>query len=203
MPRNIILVCALMGASIGTVFQALRITGRPQEFRSLATIKIPALHSVPDGAERIERGNLIVETIESPELKRRAWYRVNALNPNLKTGDVAIQAAQAKGSAVFNILATGTDPKVTRLFLDALIDEFVIFRINISRMSDPEPPVEFLQSLTVVQQRALPATEHLEDWDLPIALGVGGGGLLGALMGFLLSLLIVRGPKPPQVTAVG
>lgn len=196
-----ILGCVLAGTSIGTAVQTIRITGRPMEFRSEAIIKVPVHHPIRDDAERIGRINVIIETIESPELKRRALNRVKALNPGLKAGDVKIQAVEGQESDVFNILATGTEPKGTRLFLDALIDEFVLFRIHAHSLSNPPPPKEYLQSLTAVQQRASPATEYLEDWRLPIALAAGGGGLLGAFIALVLSLLIVRTPKPPPVPA--
>lgn len=112
-----ILGCVLAGASIGTAVQAFRITGKPLEFRSLAIIKVPVHHPIRDDAERIGRINVIIETIESPELMRRALNRVKALNPGLKAGDVTIRAAQALDYDVFNIFVTGTEPKGSRFFL--------------------------------------------------------------------------------------
>ncbi len=50
-----------------------------------------------------------------------------------------------------------------------------------------------------IQERASPASEHIEDWKMPVALGAGGGALLGALVGIVLSLLLIRSPKPPQI----
>lgn len=70
----------------------------------------------------------IIETIESSEMRRRALDRVRALHPDMRGTDVAIQVSQNKGSAIFNVRATGTEPKFTRIFLDALLDEFVAFR---------------------------------------------------------------------------
>ncbi len=58
-----------------------------------------------------------------------------------------------------------------------------------------------LAEYITVLERATPATEQVEDWRLPIAAGAGGGGLLGALVGLALSLLLVRSPKPPQIPA--
>ena len=55
-----------------------------------------------------------------------------------------------------------------------------------------------------IQERATPASENVEDWVLPVAVGACGGGFLAGLVGFALSLLILRSPKPPQIpTAVG
>jgi len=53
----------------------------------------------------------------------------------------------------------------------------------------------------VIQERASLAFENVEDWQPPIALGVGGGGVLGALIGLVFSLLLVRAPEPPQMPA--
>lgn len=73
----------------------------------------------------------IIETLESAEMRRHALERVRALNPDLKEADVDIHVTQNKGSAIFNIAAIGTDPKFTRVFLDALLDEFRAFREQI------------------------------------------------------------------------
>jgi hypothetical protein len=73
----------------------------------------------------------IIETLESAEMRKRALERVRALNPDLKEADVTVKVTQNKGSAIFNIAATGTEPKFTRVFLDALLDEFRAFREQI------------------------------------------------------------------------
>lgn len=53
-----------------------------------------------------------------------------------------------------------------------------------------------------IQERATPAAENVEDWVLPVTVGVLGGGLLGAVVGFLLSLILVR-PSVPPLPAAG
>jgi hypothetical protein len=196
LPRLIIiLACALLGASVGTAYQALRITGKPQQFRSLATIVttsalVPATDLDPKKRESYDK--IIRETLESPELSDHALKRVQALHPELRSGDMKIRASQIKGSGLFHILATGQDPKFTRLYLDALIDEFIILRHKISEQESRAMDV-------AVQERATPASENVESWKLPIALGAGGGGFLGGLIGLLLSWFIMR--APPQLPA--
>jgi DNA repair exonuclease SbcCD ATPase subunit len=336
LPRLVIILgFAFIGASIGVTLQALRVTGRPQEFRSLAKLvagwQMVANQSITWREQQADFYGTIIETIESAEMKRRAWERVKALNPDLKDSDVEIRVAQTKGSAIFNILATGSDPKYTRIFLDALVDEFIAFRqsireqaqgkviqqflqevatrqrsmedaaeklekarargvdtlslrsdqerlvvrlnnrrnqrddlrFEIKSMKDDdaarsslqtkleaieseiqeiekdlarwEPALAELKTLQVkhdtnklayekllnevekiqsafssatdyvaVQERATPAIEKVEDWVLPVAVGACGGALLGGLIGLVLSLILVRSPKPPQIpTAVG
>lgn len=146
----------LLTASIGVCVQALRITGRPQEFRSLA--KLVA------GGRMVQNGDFswveqlqdfygtIIETVESAEMKRRALERVRALNPDLKDSDVEIRVAQTKGSAIFNILATGSEPKYTKIFLDALLDEFISFRQSIREQAQGKVLQQFLQEVVSKQK---------------------------------------------------
>ncbi len=73
----------------------------------------------------------IIETLESAAMRNQAKERVRLLNPELKECDVEIRTTQNKGSAIFNVAATGPEPKFTRVFLDALLDEFRAFRDQI------------------------------------------------------------------------
>lgn len=146
----------LLTASIGVCVQALRITGRPQEFRSLA--KLVAGGQLQLGAEGTWREQqqdfygTIIETVESADMKRRALERVRALHPDLKDSDVEIRVAQTKGSAIFNILATGSEPRYTKIFLDALLDEFIAFRQSIREQAQGKVIQTFLQEVVNKQK---------------------------------------------------
>lgn len=128
----------LLTASIGVCVQALRITGKPQTYISLA--KLVAGGRMTGGGMGggptfqeylIDFYGTIIETIESSEMRRRALDRVRALHPDLKETEVEIQVSQNRGSAIFNVRAFGAEPKYTRIFLDALLDEFIAFRNQI------------------------------------------------------------------------
>ncbi|MFM2168739.1 MAG: hypothetical protein RIS79_3110 [Verrucomicrobiota bacterium] len=146
----------LLTASIGVCMQALTITGKPQIFRSLA--KLVA------GGRMIANGDMqwqeqlqdfygtIIETIESAEMIRKARERVHALHPDLKDSDVDIRVAQTKGSAIFNILATGSEPKHTQIFLNSLLDEFVAFRHSIREQAQGKVLNTFLQEVVQKQK---------------------------------------------------
>lgn len=73
----------------------------------------------------------IIETLESSEMRRRAIERVRKLRLDLDESKTEVQAHQKKGSAIFVVRAFGTEPKYTRAFLDALLDEFIAFRSQI------------------------------------------------------------------------
>jgi len=155
----------LLTASIGVCVQALRITGRPQEFRSLAKLVAGGQMVMSDSVRWHEQQadfyGTIIETVESAEMKRRALERVRALNPDLKDSDVEIRVAQTKGSAIFNILATGSEPKYTKIFLDALLDEFIAFRLNIREEAQGKVLQQFLQEVIAKQKVMEAALEKL------------------------------------------
>ncbi len=54
-----------------------------------------------------------------------------------------------------------------------------------------------------IQERATVAAEVVEDWKMPIAVGALGGGILGAVVGLMLSLLIPRSSAPPPIPSAG
>ena len=155
----------LLTASIGVCVQALRITGRPQEFRSLAKLvaggQMVFNDSVTWREQQADFYGTIIETVESAEMKRRALERVRALNPDVKDSDVEIRVAQTKGSAIFNILATGSEPKYTRIFLDALLDEFIAFRQSIREQAQGKVLQQFLQEVVTKQKVMEESLERL------------------------------------------
>lgn len=151
----------LLTASIGVCVQALRITGRPQEFRSLAKLVAGGQMVVNDNYTWREQQQdfygTIIETVESFDMKRRALERVRALHPDLKDSDVEVRVAQTKGSAIFNIVATGAEPRYTKIFLDALLDEFIAFRQSIREQAQGKVIQTFLQEVVnkdkILQER--------------------------------------------------
>lgn len=155
----------LLTASIGVCVQALRITGRPQEFLSLAKLvaggQLAFNDSVTWREQQADFYGTIIETIESAEMKRRALERVRALFPDVKDSDVEIHVAQTKGSAIFNILATGSEPKYTKIFLDALLDEFISFRQSIREQAQGKVLQQFLQEVVNKQKLMEDSLERL------------------------------------------
>ena len=127
----------LLTASIGVCFQALRITSNQQQFVSLAKLvaggrMVSGTAGGPSYVDYLtDFYGTIIETLESAEMRRHALERVRALNPDLKESDVDVHVTQNKGSAIFNVAAIGSEPKFTRVFLDALLDEFRAFREQI------------------------------------------------------------------------
>jgi capsular polysaccharide biosynthesis protein len=194
----IILACMFFGACAGVSWSALQITGKPQVFRSLA--KILASGSTvatedPQWREQLQDFyGTIIETLESAEMNRKARERVHALHPDLKDSDVEIRVTQTKGSGIINILATGSEPVYSQIFLNALLDELMNFRQAIREKAQKD-------GLDVaILERATTAMERNTDWMMTIILGGVGGAVLGLVIGLLVSLLtsLLGQPKAPQ-----
>ncbi len=184
----------VIGLALGLLIQILRLTSRPQEFRSLAKVvaaqgldpeKI-ASHQIND-----DYYGTIIETLESSQLNSAAMKRARIQNPELKDHDVDVRVAQTKGSAIFNVLATSNEPKYTRVFLDALLDEFMFLRTRQAEESGVDP-----RNDVAIQERATPASENVEDWSMPLFAGVVVGANLGGLLGVLAKLCFRRRQKP-------
>lgn len=195
--NNRILIWGLLfGVALSLLIQILRLTSRPQEFRSLA--KVVAAQGL-DFEELSTRPindayyGTIIETLESSQLKSAAMKRVKLQNPEIKDHDVDVRVAQTKGSAIFNILATGSEPKYTRMFLDALLDEFQILRTRQVEEAGLNPKND-----VAIQERATIAYENIEDWSMPLFAGTVFGALTGGLLGFFAQLFSQRQKPLPQ-----
>ena len=69
-----------------------------------------------------------IEILESGALRARALERLRSLHPELQEHDVEIRVTQTKGSAILNVSGVCESPKYGRLFVDALLDEYIGFR---------------------------------------------------------------------------
>lgn len=193
----ITMACMFFGACLSIGWLALHLTGKPQVFRSLAKVVVASRMNVPTGEpdQKFDFYDTIIETLESTELNREAAERVHALHPELKVSGVEIRVVQTKGSAIFNVLATGSEPRYTQIFLNALLDEFMTIRQQIAEKGRGE------FGNIHIQERATTAAEHVDDRKMPIMLGGLGGGFLGLLVGIVVSLLVglLGRPKQPEL----
>ncbi|WP_395744902.1 hypothetical protein [Prosthecobacter sp.] len=185
-----------MGAVSGLLIQIVRLTSRPQEFRSLAkVVRVQGLNPEKMAGHRVsdDYDGTIIETLESPQMLAAAMKRVKASNPEVRDLDVDVRVAQTKGSAIFNVLATGGEPGYTRIFLNALLDEFMILRTRQAEEAGLDPRKD-----VAIQERATPASENVEDWNMPLAAGSANGACVGGLLGFLAKTFSRRRQTTPQ-----
>ncbi|GEP44300.1 polysaccharide biosynthesis tyrosine autokinase [Brevifollis gellanilyticus] len=157
----------LLTASIGVCVQALRITGQPDTHTSLAKLVAGGRIVTNEGAVNWQEQltdfyGTIIETLESAEMKKRAMSRVHALHPDLKDSNVDIRVAQTKGSAIFNVFAIGSEPKFTKIFLDALLDEFIAARQQMREQGLERALNSFTETVVKKSKELSERTEKLE-----------------------------------------
>jgi beta-lactamase regulating signal transducer with metallopeptidase domain len=149
---------ALLGLALAVlVATTFEFTPKKPGYRSLAKLvagaRMVANTEVQWQEQLQDFYGTIIETLESVELHRKARERVKALHPELKKDhEVEIRVAQTQGSAIFNILATGDDPEYTKVFLNALMDEFIAFRQSIREQAQGKVLATFLQEVVNKQK---------------------------------------------------
>jgi succinoglycan biosynthesis transport protein ExoP len=152
----------LLTASIGVCIMALKITGQPQTYSSLAKLVAGGrVVGSQQGAGQYldylqDFYGTIIETIESSEMRNRALDRVSALHPDLKESSVDISVLQNRGSAIFNVKAVGSEKSYTRVYLDALLEEFMLFR-------EQERDMKKNKALTALNQDLRERTSVVEE----------------------------------------
>ncbi|MGV3659196.1 MAG: hypothetical protein ACO1TE_03405 [Prosthecobacter sp.] len=155
----IIAGCAVVGAAVGVCFQALRITGKPQEFRSVAKLVAAYPPSVRNASrdyapeDDSDFEGTILETVESDMMKQRALERVRALHPELQEREVLVRATKTEGTGIFNVQAVGAEPRYTQVFLDALLEEFTSFRQSFREQGQNKVMKVFLEAIVDMQKR--------------------------------------------------
>jgi len=126
----------LLTAAIAVCVKALSISTKTTEYMAVGKLEA-GIRVNPQGANgpRYVEDTMTsdfygtqIEILESGELRRRALDRVRTLHPELHVIEVEIHVTQTKGSSILNVAAVGEEAKFTRVFLDALLDEFIAFR---------------------------------------------------------------------------
>ncbi|WP_395741982.1 hypothetical protein [Prosthecobacter sp.] len=160
----IILACGVLGGTVAGVRWHAEQSQDIVEFRSLAKVVVMWERQGKDGTAPHEADlyGTCRETLESAEMKHRALERVRALNKDLQDQDVDIRTMRTPGSGMINILATGAEAEYTRVFLDALVDEFIAFRKNVREQEQGRVLQHYLQELVTLQ-------DAMEDWTSRLA----------------------------------
>lgn len=159
----------LLTASIGVCFQALRITGKPIEYKSVATL-VAGGRVVDQSAPAVWQEQLqdfygtIIETLEKGSLKSKALTRMRTVYPDMKDSEVEIRVLQNKGSAIFNVVATGREGDYTQKFLNSLIDEFISQRAQVREQALGKVLTSFADGVLRREKQYQDSAERLESF---------------------------------------
>jgi VIT1/CCC1 family predicted Fe2+/Mn2+ transporter len=163
-------------AVVAVVFQSLRITGRTTQYyalgKILAGVKSPGVsgdprsdRNVANVSESQDFYGTVIEMLESSALRARALERVRALHPELKEIDVLTRVTQTKGSAILNVAAVGEEPKYTRIYLDALLDEYIAFRKEMIDKSVGTALLKVIEQVLTSEKRLKTANSELQQYE--------------------------------------
>ncbi len=161
----------LLTSAIAICVQTLRITGKPIEFFALGKVLVGTSTITPDPQKQVvsnQQGSDIygtqIEIIESNELRRRALERVRSMNPELKEIDVEIRVSQTKGSSILNVAGVGEDGKYTKIFLSALLDEYVAFRKEMIEKSLGSAMNKVIEEVLSREKQVKEKSDRLNDY---------------------------------------
>ena len=194
-----------IGASVGVAIQAARVTAAPQSFISLAKLVAGGQMVVGNESKaQLDPASLesyfqeALVALEGEEIGKRAADRVRAIHPELHQIDLKVKASRNPGSAIIKFRAFGAERNHTRIFLDAVVDEFMVSRQDAASSQAKLPAFK-------VMERASPPVEDLPDWIVPIFVGVVVGGLGGLFVALFIGAWVRprnRAASPPELPRV-
>jgi hypothetical protein len=117
-----------------------------------------------------------LETLEGPVLHKRTEDRVGSLNPNLKPCEVTVRVTQVKNSTIFDVAAFGTNPKYIPVFLDALVDEFRVFREEVREQLQTKALTKLAAVAVKVEAAVKDTHEALTSFNAKLAHQVDSSG---------------------------
>jgi polysaccharide biosynthesis transport protein len=98
-------------------------------------------------------GSLIGNTLkmlQSPDIQDKARKRVELQAPKL-SGSVSVVATVAPRTSIFNVSGTGSNPEYTRLFVDAVIAEFISAYEHLRSDTATESRSDMIANLTRIR----------------------------------------------------
>lgn len=132
-PRTLRYVWLLvLGALVGAVWSYVRVVREPVAFSSGARMFVSGRVNVPEASSAYseELANYLgtqTEIMRSQEVQARARQRVELERPGLK-GDARLDIRVVPQTAIFSLSATSGNGDYARVFLDALMQEFIQFK---------------------------------------------------------------------------
>lgn len=111
-------------------------------------------------------GSLIGNTLkmlQSPDVQERARRRMELQAPKL-SGNVSVFATVASRTSIFTVSGTGNNPEYTRLFVDAVVAEFIAQYESLRSDTATESRSDMMANLTRIQKEISDATAVRDEY---------------------------------------
>lgn len=114
--------------SVACVWSAYRTFQQPERYASTGRILVSGRMNLADSNTYMEELNNFIgtqiEIIRSEALATRARQSLLSTQPAL-AGSVSIEASWLRGTAIFLVNATGSEPRYTEAYLNALLQQYI------------------------------------------------------------------------------
>jgi polysaccharide biosynthesis transport protein len=118
--------------SAGLLWQAYQLATAPPNFVSVAQMMVSPRINLPEKAAYMEENAQFIGTqirlMMSAEIATRANARVRALQPDLPESAAALRVDQLPKTSIFQLTASGGEPRWVQSWLNAIMEEFVRYK---------------------------------------------------------------------------
>lgn len=124
----------LLTAAIAICYEALAISSKSVEYRAIGKIMAGMQVQVSDKSIGFQNSfvddfyGTQIDMLQSSTLQSNALDRVRGLHPDLKEIHVDIRVTQTKGSSILSVLGVGAEKEFTKVYVDAILDEYMALR---------------------------------------------------------------------------
>ena len=120
----------LLCVSAGLLYEAFILVTKPTRYVSVGKLKVNELPTDDKGVDWTRTngwGQTVVEDLKAPTLKDRAVKRIQVEKPQMASlaDGVEIAAINEPNTFIFSVTGLGQDPELTRVFVDATMEEFM------------------------------------------------------------------------------
>ncbi len=121
----------LLAVATGIGWQAYNELNRDPVYVSQSEMMISGRFALPDSVYREELSNFFgtqISLMRSARVQQQARERVHMLHPDIPQSWVSLSVNQRPQASIFQLRAEGGEPRFTRAFLDAVMEEYQTFR---------------------------------------------------------------------------
>ncbi|MDX6766258.1 MAG: polysaccharide biosynthesis tyrosine autokinase [Candidatus Methylacidiphilales bacterium] len=121
-----------LAVGLALVWQAYQIASAPVRYVSQSQMMVSPRISLPEKAAYLEESAQFFGTqmrlMNSPEIAARATNRTRTLQPDLPESFAVLRVDQVPKTSIFQLTATGSDPRWAQAWLNSIMEEFVRYK---------------------------------------------------------------------------
>lgn len=141
----------------------------PPNYVSQAKMWVSGKLKIPEGSAYVEEAALFygtqIELMQSANVQNRAHARVQAQHPDLKPVKVRLQVTRSPLASIFVLSAIGADPTYPRLFLEAVMEEYLQYKREVRTETSDTTLASVTQQLYKANEEVKAAQGRLEEFE--------------------------------------